>query len=132
MTSHDPTPELDRHARACYRDAEHGVSARTVAELNRRRISVCAAAETGRSPARRFGWPLASALGGACALVLGLGVWWSQPLPVDTPTTIVALGADDPWDALDALETINLTALDEDSDFFLWLATQDASLLAME
>jgi len=38
----------------------------------------------------------------------------------------------DAFDALDALDTLTLTALDEDFDFFLWLATHEASLLAME
>jgi len=129
MTAHGTTSELDRHARACYRAAERGVSARTVAELNRRRMAACTAAEAGVCWPRRFGWRLASALGGACALALGLGLWWSPSLPADAPASIAALDA---ADVLDALEAINLTALDEDSDFFLWLASQEASLLAME
>jgi len=129
MTDHDTSPELDLHARACYRAAERGVSVRTVAELNRRRIAACAAAEAGMRWPRQFGWRLASALGCACALALGLTVWWPQSLPADALATIAALDA---ADVLDALEAINLTALDEDSDFFLWLASQDASLLAME
>jgi len=130
MTAHATSPELDRHARACYRAAERGVSARTVAELNRRRIAACAAAGAGACwRPRRFGWRLASALGSACALALGLAVCWPPSPPAYVPTSIAA---QDAADVLDALETINLTALDEDSDFFFWLAAQDASLLAME
>jgi len=119
-------PDLDRHARACYCDAQRHLSVRTVAELHRRRISACNGAGTNRSNTRRFAWPLAAALGSVGALALGLGVWWPHTLPADAPAAIAGL------DTLDALEAINLTALDEDSDFFLWLATQDASLLAME
>jgi len=132
MTSH-----LDQRARACYRDAEQQVSARTMAELHRRRIAACTADGTGRAARAWFGWPLATAFAGICALALGLGVSWSPaPVPADAPMPawdeLAVLDAADTLEALDVLDTLNLTALDEDSEFFLWLAAHEASLLAME
>jgi len=134
MTS-EMTPELDRHARARYHEAQQHLSARTVAELNRRRIAACATNGARWHPAHRFGWPLAAAFSGACALALGFSLWLPQGGTTDTPpvsTVATSLDANDTWDALDALDAINLTALDEDSEFFLWLTSQDANLLAME
>jgi len=134
MTS-EMTPELDQHARACYHEAQRHLSARTAAELNRRRIAACTTDGASWRPAHRFGWPLAAAFSSVCALALGFSLWLPQRGTADPPpvsTVVASLDANDTWDALDALETINLTALDEDSEFFLWLTSQDASLLAME
>jgi len=125
MNTQDITPALDLRARADYRQAAQHLSARTVAELHRRRIAAVAAHDSRRSAGQRFGWPLAAAMGGVCALALSLGVLLPS-MPQDAPAAIAEL------DALEALEAINLTALDEDSDFFLWLATHETSLLAME
>jgi len=116
---------LEQRARAHYLDAQAYLSARTIAELNRRRISSMAAAGSGHGARHWFGWPLAAALGGACAFVLGLSLLWST-MTHEVPAALAEL------DALEALDAINLTALDEDSDFFLWLAAHDASLLALE
>jgi len=126
-TSPDLPPDLDQYARACYRDAEANLSARTVAELHRRRIC----ADRARVAGRWSDWPLAAALGGMGALALSLGLLVPGFLPADTPVPITA-AVWDGADALDALDAINLTALDEDSEFFLWLSANEASLLAME
>jgi len=123
------TADVDQQARACYRAAEAHLSAHTVAELHRRRIAACTATETGR---RWFHWPLATAMGGVCALALALGVIWRPAPPSPAPAPIIAVDASETLDVLDALDAINLTALDEDSEFFLWLSTNEASLLAME
>jgi len=120
---------LDQHARACYHDAQCRLSSHTVAELNRRRIFACAKASVG---GRRFSWPLATALGGACALALCVGMLSPQWLSPSAPMPMAGLDIADTWDDLDVLEAINLTALDEDSEFFLWLSSQDAGLLALE
>jgi len=127
------TSELDLHARACYHEAQRRLSARTIAELNRRRIAACTTDADGQR-AHRFGWPLAAAFGGVCALAIGFSLWLPQGGTANAPpifTVVASLEANDTWDTLDALDAINLTALDEDSEFFLWLASQDASLLAM-
>jgi len=132
MTSH-----LDQRARAYYRDAEQHISARTMAELHRRRISVTSADPSARSANGWPGWRLAgAALAGVCALAIGLGWWLPSSLPADAPATGMAAletqGTRDALEALEALDALPLTALDEDSDFFLWLAAHEASLLAME
>jgi len=136
MTTEHTMPELDRRARAYYRDAEAQVSARTMAELHRRRISVTSANPTARSAPGGLGWQLAgAALAGVCALAIGLGWWQQPPRSADAPASIAVLetlDAGDALEALDALDILTLTALDEDSDFFLWLAAHEASLLAME
>jgi len=127
---------LDQHARAAYRQAQAHLSARTVAELHRRRITAINARDTARTASGWLGWPLATALGGLCALTLALGLRSPSFPPDAAPATIASADAlDDAADALavlDALDTLNLTALDEDSEFFLWLAAHEASLLAME
>jgi len=125
--NHDRNTDLDQHARACWRAAETHLSTRTVAALHRRRISTCTAGTGGASRLAR--WPLAAAMSGACALVIAVLLWLPPPQPADDVPESSATAA---LDALDALEAINLTALDEDSDFFLWLSAHETSLLAME
>jgi len=125
MRSQESMLTVEQRARAHYLDAQAHLSARTIAELNRRRISSMAAAEGGHGTRHWFGWPLAAALGGVCAFALGLGLLWPT-MSHEVPAALAEL------DALEALDAINLTALDEDSDFFLWLAAHDASLLVME
>jgi len=134
MTSSKTTSGLDLHARAAYHDAQHHLSARTIAELNRRRIITCNNDLARQHPARREGWPLGAVLGGVCALALGLLLWTSrqEPAAISESFPMATLDATDARDAVDALDAINLTALDEDFDFFLWLTSQEASLLAME
>jgi len=136
MTTQHTTQDLDQRARAYYRDAQTHLSARTMAELHRRRISVTSADASARTTSGWFGGRLVgAALAGICALAIGLGWWRQDPLPPEAPSPMMtweALDANDALEALDALDAITLTALDEDSEFFLWLATHEASLLAME
>jgi len=136
--------DLDWHARACWREAELHLSARTVAELNRRRIAASSVDRTHRGSGRWFASPwLVTACAGTCAIAISLGLLWMQIFPADIPAFMPVTGMEaadafnpadaiDALDVLDALDAINLTALDEDSDFFVWFATHEASLLAME
>jgi len=123
------TTSLDQRAAARYRDAAASVSARTVAELHRRRIAACT--EPTHARTHKSAWALAAGFAAAFALVLGL-TWRLPQMSAPEIPTVTAVAALDAANALEALEAINLTALDEDSEFFLWLATHEASLLAME
>jgi len=145
MNAQETARDVDRHARACWREAETRLSARTVAELNRRRIEAVSSIGRGhRGTGHWFASPwMATACAGGCAIAISLGLLWPRALPPSpsasvTATVLEVADAFDPADAIDALdeldafEAINLTELDEDSEFFVWLATHEASLLAME
>lgn len=107
-----------RHAAAVARP-----SARTRAQLQQRQR----AAMAGRSAGGmwRRGWPLATAFAAVLAVAVGLQLR-PQPAPQPgVPATDLA-GADDGGDA--AFDTL----LDENPDFYLWLASVDADALAVE
>lgn len=121
------TPDNDRFddaLRQLHAHAVSRVSAGTSAELHRRRHAVLAQ----KSPhARRwFGWPAAAALASVLglAMALGFGLQRDEAIPASAP---VAAATDTP----DELEDTYAT-LDENPDFYLWLASSDATLLAME
>jgi len=144
MNAQETAAEVDQHARACWREAEIHLSARTVAELNRRRIEAVNSIErVNRSAGHWLASPwMATACAGACAIAISLGLLWPWRFPSpSTPMTAAVLetaDAFDPVDAIDALDeldafdAINLTELDEDTEFLVWFATHEASLLAME
>ncbi len=114
---------FDRRLRAVHAEAVEQVSAATMAQLHQRR----AAAVAGR-PARRFGWPLAMASAAVLALAVGLGLGLGGsggPEPGSSDQPMLALDAAPPVeDAYDGL--------DQSPDFYAWLASSDAELLAME
>ena len=113
---------LDRRLRALHADAIDQVSAATMAQLHRRRQDALA----GKAP-RGFGWPVPAAIAAtlAVAIGLGLGLGSLEPAAPGQPPAVVAQG-----DA-DALEDA-LDGLDQNPDFYAWLASSDAELLAME
>ena len=124
MNTPDPVDaRFDRTMRAVHADAAAHVSAATMAQLHRRRHAALS-----QAPARTSrGWSLAAA-GFASLLVVALGVGFalrpgSEPVP--PPATVVSTNADADLD--DAI-----TVLDENPDFYVWLASGDADLLAME
>ena len=75
-----------------------------------------------RPAVRPRGWRMGAAFAGAAAalfaVALGVGIWPQRA--VDTaPTMSATVDADD-------------TALGQDPDFYAWLASDDAALVAME
>lgn len=115
-------PRFDAALRGLHAQAVSRLSAGTTAELHRRRH---AALDTATRPRRLFGWPAAAAFASVLgvALALGFGLQRDPPVPAATPLAATPVDAD-------ADEAY--TALDENPDFYLWLASSDATLLAME
>ena len=124
MNTPDPgDARFDQIARAVHADAVGHVSAATMAQLHRRRHA--ALSQTSARATR--GWPLVAA-GFASLLVVALGVGFAlRPggEPVSTPATVASANADADLDEA-------ITVLDENPDFYVWLASGDADLLAME
>ncbi|TWT21284.1 alanine:cation symporter family protein [Luteimonas marina] len=125
MTTHDPgNDRFDQAMRATHADALAHVSAATMAQLHRRRHAALSV-----RPARGLRWPLPAAAFASLLVVavgLGFGLRMSgeaPPAPVDPAIAAVAAGAGIE-DALDDL--------DQNPDFYVWLASGDADLLAME
>lgn len=121
MTTDD---RFDRAARAVYAQAVSHVSAATTAELHRRRHAALQATER---PRLLSGWlraGFATAAVAAIALMAGQGLLRDEPVPAPAQATVAAVPADDVDDGY--------TAIDENPEFYLWLASSDATLLAME
>ena len=110
--------EFDRRARALHEQSLQALSPRVRAQLHNRLQAAMAVPRTRH--AHRWGLATAAAL----ALVAGFGVTWNG---IDEPATtagpdLAALaqpGAGEP-----------LAALEQDPDFYLWLASADAVALA--
>lgn len=108
--------EFDRRARALHGQALAALSPRASAQLHQRRHAVLAA-ET--RPTHRWSWATASAL----ALVLAFGApWRSMHEPAGSAMVAQAPVA----------SPAGLATLDQDPDFYLWLASSDAVALASE
>ena len=126
MTTDDPRDErFDQALRTLHAHALSQLSAGTTAQLHRRRQAALSAA-----PARRrFGWPLPAAAF-ASLLVVAAGLGFGLRTVGDAPTTATAA----PIAAVDAADSIEgvLADLDQNPDFYAWLASGDADLLAME
>ena len=122
--------DFDAALRGHHAQALASMSASTQAQLQLRRRA--ATEQVRHSSMRAFAWPLAA----ACAAgVLVVGLQWRQPdTPIRTAASPVAAAsrtvdatvqpADDEFDAY--------TALEETPDLYLWLASSDATTLAME
>lgn len=116
---------FDQAMRDRYRLATGSVSAATQSQLRQARQARHAAA-IGDARKSRFSWPLL--LGGATAAVFavafGLGLHKQALLAPDAtqPTPVATAAAyEDP-----------ASALDQDPDFYAWLGSADAELVAME
>ena len=128
---HDPhVPPTDAAVRALYLQAQDQVSAGTTARLNRARHAALSAAP----PARRgWAWPLAAGCTALLALAAGLQI--SAP-PASDPASAQAVAsapltlAEDAM--LDDAAADAYVAYDESPDFYLWLAANEATLLAVE
>lgn len=119
---------FDRHARALHAAAIEQVPTRALHQLRMRRRA--AAPAPARVPARIRGWSVATACAAVFAVAVGV-----RMVPSEAPVAVMAAAgapssattaalADDPIDAV--------ASLDEDPDFYLWLASSDAQLLALE
>ena len=112
--------DFDAAVRASSQEAGENLSVRTFTQL---RLRQRAALQPRHAPVpsmlQRFAWPVAASLAAVLAVVVGMQV---QPVPgaADTPAAIAS--------------TVNDadTVLDEDPDMFVWLASVDATSLAME
>ncbi|TDK21746.1 hypothetical protein E2F46_14495 [Luteimonas aestuarii] len=124
MTTPHEDQRFDDAMRALHARAVSGVSAGTMAQLHRRRH---AALQGDARPRRWFGLPAAAAF--ASLLVVAIGLGFGLQTTSDAPATMAPLAtAGTPAVEIDDA----YAALDENPDFFLWLASSDANLLAME
>lgn len=110
--------EFDRRARALHARSLEALSPRVRAQLHNR---LQAAMKESRRPRHAHRWGLATAA--VLALALGVGVPWrnlqeTTPAPVAANTAPAATGVP--------------ATLDQDPDFYLWLASADAVALASE
>jgi hypothetical protein len=121
MNTHDDRDaRFDAAARQLHQAAVRRVPGRTLLQLQQRPAASRAARDDAR---HRFGWPLAASFAAALALVVGLQLPRHDAAPQAAPTTVANADAD-----TDDLDTV----LDENPDFYLWLASSDAHALAME
>lgn len=119
MNDNNRDEHFDAAMRQQHAVAATSLSPRTQAQLQQRRRAAMAAQST-REPSRRhFGWPIAASFAAVLALAIGLQVW-QQPEPAATAPAVA--------DSDDDLDTV----LDENPDFYLWLASSDANAIAME
>lgn len=117
--------DFDAAMRQRYAEATTQVSARTQAQLHQRRRQALSTPRRAASPLRRYGLAGATACAALFAAVLGLQ-WQqenrAQPTTLATPSTPISADVDDDDGGL----------YDQNPDFYLWLASQDAQSLAME
>ncbi len=117
---------FDETMRRLHMQAASHVTAGTMAELHRRRHAALAGAPASK---RLFGWPLAAAFTTVVAVAIALGIGLQDPVddtrPDATPQVATLDTTTDEFDD-------TLAPLDENPDFFVWLASSDATLLAME
>lgn len=121
-TRHDDD-RFDAAMRDLHAQAVSQVSAATMAGLHRRRHAALHVARPRRVP--RWAW--AAAFASVCALAIGLGSGLLRDDAVPPAPASVA-AAPVPADGIDDA----FASLDENPDFYLWLASSDATLLAME
>ncbi|MDR2871220.1 MAG: hypothetical protein LBV45_01590 [Xanthomonadaceae bacterium] len=124
----NPTSEkdFDRRARQLHSTALTHLSAPTLAQLRAARHTAAIAISPDQPSTHRFAWPWL--LGSACALVLTVAIGAKFMLPAAAPTAMNANVA--PAIVLDDTGGNDLaTALDDDPGFYLWLASNDFSLL---
>ncbi|SFL28061.1 hypothetical protein [Lysobacter sp. cf310] len=108
---------FDEAARALHRRALGELSAPTRARL---RLARHAASADARAPRRGLGWALASGCAAVFALAIGLQL---QRGPQAVAPAAVAPVAALPAPAYDS--STALASLDENPDFYLWLASDD-------
>ncbi|MEJ7746694.1 MAG: hypothetical protein WKF61_08060 [Luteimonas sp.] len=120
--------DFDRAMRDRYRQAIVHVSPPTRAQLRANRHAAT------RGPSKTMhGWPLGAAFGGFAAVVFAitLGLNFNSGMHVDGEAPPVSTAASDMF-ATASGDMSLVTALDQDPDFYAWLASSDAQLMAME
>ena len=111
--------DIDRELRQRHAEALANLSPRTLAQLQQRRQAALRPRMS--APMRAFALPLAA----ACAIgALALGLQLRQPEVAPATTPAVASDTNDVGSAY--------AALDETPDLYLWLASDDAVILASE
>ena len=119
----DDQRTFDEALRQRHGTAVAHVSARTQAQLQQRRRAALSASAPGRphTTMRRFAWPVATSFAAILALAVGMQLRQDPvaPMPVATVADDDDLGA-------------SFAALDENPDFYLWLASSDAVAFASE
>ena len=121
---HDPLARdarFDAAMRALHADAVAHVGPHLRARLQPGAARTRAAAR----PAGRAGWHRGLAFGGAlaavCAVAIGLGL---RPSPAPGVASTPA--------AVASIQDVDASELEQDPDFYAWLASDDATLVAME
>ncbi|KRD75464.1 hypothetical protein [Lysobacter sp. Root983] len=121
----DPTADGDRAfdeaARALHRRALGELSAPTRARL---RLARHAANADVRAPRRGMGWALASGCAAVFALAIGLQLQ-RTPQPAALPVAAPAVAGLPAPEAAAYDSSTALASLDENPDFYLWLASAD-------
>ena len=114
-----PEDRFDAAMRALHQNALVHVSPRVRWKL--RPATGAKSSRTGRVGAWRMGTVLAGGAAAIFALALGISPW--KPVDDANPATntVVASSLDD-----------GATVLEQDPDFYAWLASDDADLLALE
>ncbi|MCY7353596.1 MAG: hypothetical protein LH470_00630 [Lysobacter sp.] len=127
MSKFNSDDTFDRAMRDRYREAVQHVSPATRSRLRANRH---AAARGESMPVR--GWPLGAAFGGLAAVVFAitLGLNFNQGLQIDDAQPAPQAASDMLATVADDLPLV--TALDQDPDFYVWLASSDAQLMATE
>jgi hypothetical protein len=126
--AHDDGHGLDQQARHLHQAALAQVSPQTLMRLRAARHEASAQAPaSGR--ARTWRWLTATAF--SAVLAVGLGLQWLPRTPQATPPATTTTVAQAEGEGL-ADELAAPSALDEDPDLYLWLASADAQPLAME
>lgn len=130
MTARPDDDRFDAAMRGLHAQALSQVSAATTSQLHRRRHAALQDGTRSRRPPgwRAFGWPAAAAFASLLVVAIGLGFGLQTTQEQRTPAPAVA----DVGPQADDFDDDAYAALDENPDFFLWLASSDATLLAME
>lgn len=124
MNTRPDDDRFDDALRDLHAQAVSQVSAATMAQLHRRRHAALQDAPRWRLPR----WALATTFASVFALAIGIGFGLqrgdgTQPAP-PAIVSVAPESADEIGDAF--------ASLDENPDFYVWLASSDATLLAME
>ena len=126
----NPTRDHDllaQRARELHLQSLDALSPRVRAQLHNR-LQAALAPGTRRRPARQWGWAAAPAL----ALALAFALPWDDPASGTAPDTVAASDQAANAAAAAAAMEVPVAALEQDPDFYAWLATADAVALASE
>ncbi len=143
MHADDPTrtpdDRFDAAMRARHAVALTAVSPRVAAQLQQRRRAALAGSAVPAAGPRRFGWPVGAAVAASFAALLAVAIGLQSPTRLaqgDAPAVAMTATPGDgpvaPMLDADGDGIADDSILDEDPDFYAWLASSDATALAME